>query len=101
MVIQRKCHSCGKWTSGAKTHCIHCQALTDPDLIAIENSKKREKEFEKRAEARESKTSKKIKEFKHSEKLGYRILHFILDTLFTIYMGILSFIVWLIAFISA
>jgi len=101
MINERKCHACGKWTDGNKTHCIYCNALTDPVLIAKEKSITREKEHRAVELAKESKTVRKFKALKHSEKLLHRILYGIFEILFTIYMGILSFIVWLIAMLTA
>ena len=101
MVKERKCHACGKWTDGNKTHCIHCNALTDPVRIAKEKAVARQKKHRDHELATESKTVKKFKALKHSEKLRHRILYGIFDTIFTIYMGILSFIVWIIAMITA
>lgn len=101
MVNERKCQACGKWTDGNKTHCIHCNALTDPVILAKEKSIARQKKHRDQELAKESKTVKKFKALKHSEKLGHRILYGIFDTIFTIYMGILSFIVWLIAMLTA
>lgn len=101
MVNERKCHACGKWTDGNKTHCIHCNALTDPALIAKEKSTARQKEHREQELAKESKTVKKFKALKHSEKLFHRVVYAIFDVIFTIYMGILSFIVWFIAMLTA
>jgi|SRR5690554_54731 len=101
MVNERKCHACGKWTDGNKTHCIHCNALTDPVLIAEQKSLARQKKHREQELAKESKAVKKFKSFKDSEKLHRRIVYTIFDTIFTIYMAILSFIVWLIAMITA
>lgn len=101
MKSERKCHACGKWTSGDKTHCDFCNALIDPELIAIQKSEEREKIFEEEAKEKESKTVKKIKALKQSEKLSHRIMYYIFDTIFTIYMAILTFLVWLIALITA
>ena len=101
MVNERKCHACGKWTDGNKTHCEHCNALTDPVLIAKEKSLARQKKHRAQELAKESKTVKKFKAFKDSDKLRHRIVYVIFDTVFTIYMAILSFIVWLIAMITA
>lgn len=101
MRSERKCHACGKWTSGDKTHCEFCNALTDPGLIAIQKSRARERDFLKKEAARESATVKKIKALKASPKPIHRFLYFIFDTIFTIYMAILTFLVWLIALITA
>lgn len=100
MVNERKCPACGKWTDGHKTHCIHCGALTDPVLIAEERSKERAEDRRADELKNESKTVKKLKALKKSDKVFHRIIYYIADTIFTIYMGILSFIVWLIALIT-
>ncbi|NEN22503.1 hypothetical protein G3O08_03170 [Cryomorpha ignava] len=100
MVNERKCPACAKWTDGHKTHCTHCGALTDPALIAEEIRKEREEEREAYMFINESKAIKKLKGLKESDKTFHRIIFYIADTLFTIYMAILSFIVWLIALVS-
>lgn len=100
MVNERKCPACGKWTNGHKTHCTHCGNLTDPVLIAKENRKERDEERKAYKLENEPKAIKKLKALKKSDKILHRIIFYIADTIFTIYMGILSFIVWLIALIT-
>lgn len=100
MLNERKCPACDKWTDGQKTHCTHCGVLTDPVLIAEEIKKEREEEKRLYKVENESKTAKKLKALKKSDKILHRIIFYIADTLFTIYMGILSLIVWIIALIT-
>lgn len=101
MVNERKCTHCGKWTDGSKTHCEHCGGLTDPTLVAEEKKKARDAERVADKLKNESKAMKKLRALKDSDKLINRIIFAIADTVFTIYMAILSFIVWLIALITA
>jgi len=100
MVNERKCQACEKWTDGSKTHCTHCGALTDPVLLAEEKRKIEQKKKHAYQLENESKASKKLRALKHSEKPIYKVIYLIANTIFTIYMAILSFLVWLIALIS-
>lgn len=100
MANERKCPACGEWTNGHITHCTQCGALTDPTLIAEESRNEREKDRRADKLRNESKTAKRFRALKGSDKLIHRIIFFIANTLFTIYMGILSFVVWLIALIT-
>lgn len=100
MIKERKCTVCGKWTDGSKTHCEHCGALTDPALVAERNKEERDADRQASKLKNESKTARKLRALKKSDKVFHRIIFYIADTIFTIYMAILSFIVWLIAFIT-
>jgi len=100
MVNERKCPACGEWTNGLITHCTYCGAPTDPSLIAQESRNEREKVRRAEKLRNESKTVKKLRALKGSDKPIHRLIFFIANTLFTIYMGILSFVVWLIALIT-
>lgn len=100
MLNERKCIACGKWTDSTKTHCTHCNALTDPELIAEQRRIQDKKERTAHMLANESKVARKIKNLQESSNPFYRLLFAIGNILFTIYMAILSFIVWLIALIS-
>lgn len=100
MLNERKCVVCGKWTDSTKTHCTHCNALTEPALIAEQKRILEVKERKARELANESKAAKIIRTLKTSKNPFYRAVFVFLNIIFSIYMAILSFIVWLIALIS-
>ncbi|MCA1762091.1 MAG: hypothetical protein ABR574_02770 [Cryomorphaceae bacterium] len=100
MINQKKCPACGKWTDGSKQRCVFCNSLIDPQLIAEEDSRKRAEKSRQERLASESKFEKYLRKLKESDKPGYTLLFKILNTLFNIYMAVLSFFIWLIALIS-
>lgn len=100
MLNERKCPACGRWTDSNQTHCTHCGALSDPDLIAEKNRMANDKLRKANELANESKAFKKIRELQTSKNPFLKAIFFIGNIFFTIYMAILSFIVWIIALIS-
>ncbi len=100
MKNQKKCPSCGKWTDGSKDTCVFCDSLINPALI--QQAEQRRKEETRRAEklANESKFERYLRKLEESDKPGHVLAFKILNTAFSIYMGILSFFIWLIALIS-
>lgn len=97
---QKKCPACGKWTDGSKQRCVFCNSLIDPQLIAERNSQQRAAKRREERIASEGRFERYLRKLKESEKPGYQLLFKILNTLFNIYMAILSFFIWLIALIS-
>ncbi len=100
MKSQKKCHQCGKWTDGTYTHCSFCDATIDPILLASEQRRKRDIEAQRKRLAEENKFERFLRKLEESEKPFHRISFNILRVVFNIYMGILSFFIWLIALIS-
>jgi uncharacterized membrane protein len=100
MINQKKCPKCGKWTDGDRTHCVFCDALIDPVLVAKERKRVRDEEARERRLLEETKFEKYLRNLQESDKPIHKIGFKILNTVFTIYMAILSFFIWLIALIS-
>ncbi|MCH2213999.1 MAG: hypothetical protein MK086_02400 [Flavobacteriales bacterium] len=100
MSNQRKCHECGKWTEVRETHCVFCDATLDPLLRAREEKIEREKKIREERLLRETRFEKYLRTLQESEKSYHQITFQVLNVVFTIYMGILSFFIWLIALIS-
>lgn len=100
MINQKKCPKCGKWTDGDLTHCVFCDAVIDPHLIAKEQKKKRDEAAKARRLAEESRFEKYLRKLEESDNPFHIIAFKVLRTIFTIYMAILSFFIWLIAFLS-
>ncbi|MGB6037233.1 MAG: hypothetical protein WBG42_13250 [Cryomorphaceae bacterium] len=100
MANQRKCHDCGKWTDGNDTHCVFCDATLDPLLRAKEEKAERARIAREKKLLTESKFEKYLRSLQESEKPSHQLFFRILNVAFTIYMGTLSFFIWLIALIS-
>lgn len=100
MKNQKKCPACGKWTDGSKQRCVFCNSLIDPHLIAEKESKQRAEKQKQERIASEGRFEKYLRKLQESEKPGYQLLFKVLNTLFNIYMAVLSFFIWLIALIS-
>jgi len=100
MKNQKKCPSCGKWTDGSKDHCAFCDSLINPVLIQQAEQKKRAEIRRNEKLANENKFERYLRKLEESDKPGHILAFKILNTAFTIYMGILSFFIWLIALIS-
>ncbi len=100
MVNQRKCHECGKWTDSAEKYCVFCDATLDPSLRAQEEKAERDRIAREKKLLKESRFEKFLRQLEESEKPFNRFLFNVLNIAFTIYMGILSFFIWLIALIS-
>lgn len=97
---EKKCPACGKWTSGEHERCAFCGAAIDPALIASERKKLREEKARKHKLANENRFERYLRELEESDKSHHKIGFGILKTLFNIYMAVLSFFIWLIAFLS-
>lgn len=100
MLNEKKCPACGKWTDGSKKHCAFCGAPIDAALIAEERKKIKDAEDSKKRLAEENRFERYLRKLQESDKLGHKILFGILNAIFTVYMTILSFFIWLIAIIS-
>jgi len=100
MLNEKKCPVCGKWTDGSKMRCVFCGAPIDATLIAEERKKIRDAEASKKRLAEENRFERYLRELQESEKRGHKILFAVLNAVFTVYMAILSFFIWLIALIS-
>lgn len=100
MINEKKCHVCGKWTDGSKKQCVFCGAPIDAALIAQERKKIKDAEDSKKRLAEENRFERYLRKLQESERTGHKILFGILNAIFTVYMGILSFFIWLIALIS-
>ncbi|HKK39818.1 MAG TPA: hypothetical protein VJ949_10400 [Cryomorphaceae bacterium] len=100
MTNQRKCHECGKWTDSAEKYCVFCDATLDPVLRAKEEKAERDRIAREKKLLTESKFEKFLRNLQESEKPFHKLSFRILNIAFTIYMGVLSFFIWLIALIS-
>ena len=100
MINQRKCHECGKWTDSAEKYCVFCDATLDPSLRAQEEKAEKERVAREKKLLSESRFEKYLRELQESDKPFNKSLFKILNVAFTIYMGVLSFFIWLIALIS-
>jgi hypothetical protein len=101
MMNQKKCGSCGKWTKGDLERCVYCNSLIDPVLIEKERKAARLAKAREERLQNESRFEKYLRELQESEKPSHKFLFGFLNIAFTIYMGILSFFIWLIALISS
>ncbi|MCZ4409210.1 hypothetical protein O3Q51_10335 [Cryomorphaceae bacterium 1068] len=100
MTNQRKCHDCGKWTDSSENYCVFCDATLDPVLRAKEEKAERDRIAREKKLLAETKFEKYLRSLQESEKPGHQIFFKVLNVAFTIYMGVLSFFIWLIALIS-
>lgn len=91
--MKRKCLKCGTWNEN-NDYCISCNALISPELIRKIEEEKRIDAFNNR---QKSGLDKAIERLKESNNIFAIILHFILKSVWTLLMLIVSFIVWLIA----
>lgn len=97
---QRKCHACGTWNDANTTHCSNCGELIDPTMRrAKARAHSLEQHREKRG-AKESKTEKWIRKMRQSPNPFARGFAYVLSMAFSVYMAVLSFFIWLIAFFS-
>jgi hypothetical protein len=100
MINQKKCPKCSKWTDGDLTHCVFCDAVIDPLLIAKEQKKQRDAAALAKRIQEESRFEKYLRSLEESENPFHIVAFKVLRVVFTIYMAILSFFIWLIALIS-
>ena len=89
-----KCPSCGQWTPGDKSHCLHCGELVDTEIIDRQERDKRKEEHHARKEASKSKLERYLDKLKHSDNPFYRALFNVLNVVWMIYMGLVSFVIW-------
>jgi wobble nucleotide-excising tRNase len=97
---QRKCHDCGKWTDSTEKYCVFCDATLDPLLKSKEEKVERERRKREQKILSETKFEKHLRRLQESEKPIHKVSFRVLNIAFTIYMGTLSFFIWLIALIS-
>lgn len=97
---EKKCPACGKWTSGEHERCAFCGAAIDAELIAKERKKVRDDKARKDKLENESRFERYLRELEESDKTHHKVIFGILKTIFNIYMAVLSFFIWLIAFLS-
>lgn len=100
MTNQRKCHDCGKWTDSTEKYCVFCDATLDPLLKSKEENVERERRKREQKILSETKFEKHLRRLQESEKPIHKVSFRVLNIAFTIYMGTLSFFIWLIALIS-
>ncbi len=89
-----KCPNCGEWTPGEQSHCQHCGELVDPEIIDRQERDKRKKEHHARSEASKSKLQRQLDKLQHSKNPLYQLLFKVLNVIWMIYMGLVSFIIW-------
>lgn len=95
-----KCPSCGKWTPGDSETCVYCGALVDPQLRDQQEREVRAAEEERERIASQSPVEKKLAQLKNSDNPIARFAFGVLNVLWLIYMGIVSFIIWFTAIFS-
>lgn len=100
MTNQRKCHDCGKWTDSSEKYCVFCDATLDPVLRAKEEKAEKARIARENKLLTESRFERYLRKLQESEKPLHKAAFRVLNIAFTIYMGILSFFIWLIALIS-
>ena len=100
MTNQRKCHDCSKWTDSSEKYCVFCDATLDPVLRSKEEKAERDRIEREKKLLTESKFEKFLRKLQESEKPVHKVSFRFLNIAFTIYMGVLSFFIWLIALIS-
>ncbi len=100
MLNEKKCAACGKWNQGNNKHCAFCGAPIDPVLIADQQRKKRDEAAKEKRLQNESRFARYLRELEESDAAHHKILYAILNAIFTVYLAILSFFIWLIALIS-
>lgn len=91
MKHQKKCPECGEWSIWEQSHedlCEHCGALLSPEAF---------KRQEKRAEYQEASKKKWIFYIEEDDGALMRFFKKTGNTIYLIYMAILTFIMWLIA----
>jgi ribosomal protein S4 len=74
--------------------------LLDPVLIAKARREKRKRDEWARKLATENRFERYLRELEGSPKQHHRALFAVLRVVFTVYMAILSFFIWLVAFLS-
>ncbi len=99
-ISEIKCQSCGNWTPGGQLHCVHCGALVDPGEIDRKARKVRAEAQRAREKAAETKLEKFIKRLRKSENPFHRFVYHVLNIIWMIYMGIVSFVIWFTAIFS-
>lgn len=81
-------------------NCIHCNQLVDPVKLDRQERAIRQMQAEKKALAEESKLAKLIKRLQQSENPFLRLLFHVLNVIWLIYMGLVSFVIWFTAIFS-
>ena len=91
--IERKCSNCGQWNA-AEDYCKYCKSP-----ISIKVLEQLEIKEKKRLEAKrpDDKIDILIKKFRHHPFIPFRIVFYVLYSVWLIFMGIGSFVAWLIA----
>jgi hypothetical protein len=92
--IKRKCPSCSTWNTKGEHRCKTCGVALQAELIIEEEYHAREK---KRLERPRTKLDELVESLKGSRNPLVRILYFIVYSIWLVYIGILGFILWLIA----
>ncbi len=87
---ERKCDKCGKWSDGEKYFCNHCGVLMDEERL---------EEEKKRHESQEGLAVALIKIYPTDHIIVKGIKH-IIRIGQIIYFAILTFILWVVAFMS-
>jgi len=94
--IERKCPECGKWTDGSLTHCNYCNGLIDPSKIIERDAAAYENEWLSNQKSKLDLFAKRIKEHKNPLVKG---AFYTVYGLWLVYMGILTAILYIIAFL--
>lgn len=81
-------------------YCVFCDSTLDPVLRAKEERAENERISREKKLLTENRFEKYLRKLQESEKPIHQISFRILNIIFTIYMGTLSFFIWLIALIS-
>ncbi|MGB1000395.1 MAG: hypothetical protein ACPGVE_08690 [Flavobacteriales bacterium] len=95
-----KCNACKNWTDGAKNNCSFCGNLVNPkEIKKIEQLTKAE-QLKKQKEEKMSAFEKWIEQQEKSKKWHVKILVRLVKIVWVMYMALLSFIIWFIAWLA-
>ncbi len=97
---ERKCLNCGEWNNTSYKHCSKCGALLNPEVIAEKEKALHAEESLREKLENENRFERWIRKLEASNKPGHKIFLAVARVVFNIYMGFISFILWLIAWLA-
>ncbi|MCB0760569.1 MAG: hypothetical protein KDC12_03525 [Flavobacteriales bacterium] len=96
MSVKRKCPECGTWNENGEDRCKVCNKALAPELIIREGHAQRALH---REQAPASSFEQFVEKVKNSPNPIVRSTYFAVYAVWAIYMGILAFFLWLIAWL--
>jgi hypothetical protein len=93
-MAQRKCPHCSTWNEGEQKTCISCDGLLDKNEVLWEERKRK-------GVLVSPKEHGELFEIKPHYPWIYKVILHIIRPIFWVFMGIISFVAWLIAWIVA